>query len=437
MQPLPILLCSLSILLTANAAPPKKFGDSPPDALSLNAVTASVFANNPAIKAARAKWESMKQRVPQAAAWDDLKISASSRLGRFVDVATNSFTDQTLSVEQMIPLSGKNQSRARIAAAEALAGLEELRRKELDVLGQARAAYFRLAKDYTLLELNRSDEASLTQTLEMGRAKLEVGNQAQADVLTTEGDLVRIAEARRDLERAISEDTTRLNVLMNRQPSAPLGRPAALSTHPAMPRLERLQSLLFSHRPEVRMAEAGVTGAKAKLELAKREWIPDPAVSVETQRYNGGSQFASEVSAGISFNVPWFNGKKYRAGESEAQKAMEAAQWALESARTEALGLLRDQFQKIETSYRHVEAFEARLIPNARQTLQTNRTNYEGGKTSFLEMVMADRSLREVESLFQQHLADCQIAIAEVEALVGADIDATPSHHETYSRRSK
>jgi outer membrane protein TolC len=76
----------------ANAAPPKKFGDSPPDALSLNAVTASVFANNPAIKAARAKWESMKQRVPQAAAWDDLKISASSRLGRFVDVATNSFT---------------------------------------------------------------------------------------------------------------------------------------------------------------------------------------------------------------------------------------------------------------------------------------------------------------------------------------------------------
>jgi outer membrane protein TolC len=298
---------------------------------------------------------------------------------------------------------------------------------------QARAAYFRLAKDYTLLELNRSDEASLTQTLEMGRAKLEVGNQAQADVLTTEGDLVRIAEARRIWSAPFPRTATRLNVLMNRQPSAPLGRPAALSTHPAMPRLERLQSLLFSHRPEVRMAEAGVTGAKAKLELAKREWIPDPAVSVETQRYNGGSQVASEVSAGISFNVPWFNGKKYRAGESEAQKAMEAAQWALESARTEALGLLRDQFQKIETSYRHVEAFEARLIPNARQTLQTNRTNYEGGKTSFLEMVMADRSLREVESLFQQHLADCQIAIAEVEALVGADIDATPSHHETYS----
>ena len=185
------------------------------------------------------------------------------------------------------------------------------------------------------------------------------------------------------------------------------------------------------------MAEAVVTAAKAKLELAKREWIPDPAVSIETQRYNGASQVASEVSAGISFNVPWLNGSKYRAGESEAQKGVEAAQWALESARTEALGLLHDQFQKIETSYRHVEAFEARLIPNARQTLQTNRTNYEGGKTTFLEMVMADRSLREVESLFQQHLADCEIAVAELEALVGADLHVFPPRAETSKRRSK
>ena len=58
------------------------------------------------------------------------------------------------------------------------------------------------------------------------------------------------------------------------------------------------------------MAEAGVTTAKAKLELAMREWILDPAISIEAQRYNRASQAASEVSAGISSNVPWFNGKK-------------------------------------------------------------------------------------------------------------------------------
>jgi outer membrane protein TolC len=437
MKPILFFLCSFSILLTARAEPPKKSGDSSPPALSLGGVTDSVLANNPSIKEARAKWEAMKQRVPQAAAWDDLKISASTRLGRFVDVATNSFTDQMLSVEQMIPLSGKNQSRARIAAAEALGGLEELRRKELDVVGKARAAYFRLARDYALLELNRSNEASLTQTLEISRARLEVGNEGQADVLTAEGELVRILETRRDLQRALSDDETQLKVLMNRNPFAPLGKPGVPTAHAAVPPVERLRSLIFSNRPEVRMAEAGATAATTKLELAKREWIPDPALSIETQRYNGASQVASEVGIGISFNVPWLNAKKYRAEEREAQSGVEAAQRALESVRTEALGMLRDQLQKIETFHHHVELFEARLIPNARQTLQTNRTNYEGGKTGFLELMMADRSLREVEAMFQQHVADYKMAVAELEALVGADLNLFSPHKETSKQKSK
>ena len=139
--------------------------------------------------------------------------------------------------------------------------------------------------------------------------------------------------------------------------------------------------MLLKNRPELRSAEAGVAAAKAKLELAKREWMPDPTVSLEAQRYNGAAQAVSEIGAGVSFNVPWLNGKKYRAEEREAQSGVEAAQRALESARIEALGLLRDQLQKIETFHHHIELFQTRLIPTARQTVQTNRTNYEGGKT--------------------------------------------------------
>jgi outer membrane protein TolC len=444
MKPLTFFLCTFPLLI-AHAEPLPKSGDgvprpSPRDSdatLTLDGVTQSVLERNPAIKEARARWEAMKQRVPQAAAWDDLKISASTRLGRFVEVMPNGFTDQMLSVEQMIPLSGKNQSRARIAAAEALGGLEELRRKELDVVAKARAAYFRLAKDYAVLELNRANDASLTQSLEISRARLEVGNQGQADVLTAEGEVVWIAEARRDLERAISDDETQLKVLMNRDPFSPLGKPAASSAHAALPSVERLRSLLFSNRPEVRMTEAGVTAAKAKLELAKREWIPDPALSIGAQRYNDAAQIASEVSAGISFNVPWLNGKKYRAEEREAQSGVEAAQRALEGARTEALGILRDQLQKIETFHHHVELFESRLIPLARQTVQANRTNYESGKTGFLELVVSDRSLREVEAMQREHLADYQMAIAELEALIGAELNLFSPSKETSKRKAK
>ena len=50
-----------------------------------------------------------RERVAQEGAWDDLQVSAMSRLARFVSVPRNGFADQTVSISQMIPtVSGKN-----------------------------------------------------------------------------------------------------------------------------------------------------------------------------------------------------------------------------------------------------------------------------------------------------------------------------------------
>jgi len=438
MKTLPFFLCSLSISFTAHAEPPRNTAGSLPAPLSLNAVTDAALAANPAIKEARARWEARKQQVPQAAAWDDLKFSATTRVGRFVEISRNGFADQMLSVEQMIPISGKNRSRERIAAAEALSALEELRRKELDVVARARIAWFRLVRDYALLELNRANEASLAQTVDIGRARLEVGNQGQAEVLMAQTETNRLEEARGDLMRSISEDETQIKVLMHRDPFGSLGKPEAISlpTHEHFSE-EQLRASLLSNRPEVRQAEADLTAAKAKLELARREWIPDPSVSVQAQRYNGAAQAVSEVDAGISFNVPWLNGRKYRAEEREAQSGVEAARQRLESARLEALGLLRDQLLKIETFHHHIELFQTRLLPNARQTVQTIRANYESGKAGLSDLLLSERSLREMEAMLQQHIAEYRMSVVELETLAGANVGYVSSRKETMKGGSK
>jgi outer membrane protein TolC len=439
-------LCTCPLLLIVHAESPKKSGDarastlSPSEpTLSLNAVTESVLARNPSIKEARAKWEAMKQRVPQARAWDDLKVSGSSLLGRFVEIAPNGFADQMLTVEQMIPISGKNQSRARMAAAEALGAWEDARRKELDAVAKARVSFFRLARDYALLELIRANESSLHQTFDISRAKFEVGGQSQADVLTADNEVTKNEEARHELLRGISEDETQLKVLMNRDPFAPLGKPVVSMPDGAHEDLsvERLRALILSNRPEVRLAEAGITGAKAKLELARREWIPDPSIGVQAQRYNGGAQAVSEVSAGISFSVPWLNGKKYRAEEKEAASGVEAAQHALDAVRAEAFGLLRDELQKIETFHHHVELYEAKLIPTARQTVEANRANYEAGKATFLELVLSQRNLFDLESMLREHQAGYEMARAELQAIVGADLNFFSPGSKPSKRKTK
>jgi outer membrane protein TolC len=435
MKTLSVFLCPFLLALASHAEPPDKPNNAPP--LTLSAATQTALANNRAIREARARWESMKARVPQAAAWNDVKVSASTLLGRFVEISPNGFADQMFSIEQVIPISGKNLSRARIAAAEALASLEEMRRTEIDVVMKVRAAYIRLANGYAQLDLNRATETSMTQTRDITRAKFEAGQESQANVLVAEAELIKIEETSHDLKRAISDQETQLKVLMNRDAFAPLGRLASkLPQYSPLP-TGRLRSLILSNRPELRMAAANITAAKAKVELAKRAWIPDPAVNLQAKRYNEAAQTVSELDAGISFTLPWLNGKKYRAGEREAQNDAAAAQNALENAQTEALGMLRDQLTKIETYRHHIELFRDRLIPTTRQTVETERTRYQNDTTGFLDLVTSQRSLLEVESMDRQHLTDYQMALAELEALVGADLRLFSLDRATSKRTSK
>jgi outer membrane protein TolC len=432
---IPALCTFLSFSSLFAESPP---GDSPP-APSIDAVLRRVLTHNPGILEARARWEAMKHRIPQAAAWDDPKVSAGSRVARFVDIPANGFTDQMLSIEQMIPLSGRNRSRERIAAAEALSSREEVRRRELDAAAKARAAYIRLGKNYALLELVRANESSLHQTLEISRAKLEVGGQSQADVLMAENEVAKSELARRDLLRSISEDASQLQALMDRDPFTPLAQPSQTgwSDGSRGESADQLRRRMLDRRPEIRMAQAALASAQARLQLAQREWTPDPALSFQAQHYNGGAQAVSEVSAGVSITLPWLNETKYREEEREAASGVEAARRALDGARSGGLALLRDQLQKIDALRHHLDLYTERLLPRARQTVDANRTSYESGKTAFLELVMSQRALFELESALQEYRANYAIARAELDALVGADLPAHPPAEGARYRHGK
>src|SRR5260370_18175530 len=115
-----LLLLNLILALTLGTG---KAGDNDSairqGRLSLDEVTNVVLANNPAIKAAQEKWQAMKARVPQAAAWEDLRAQARSRAARYVSIPPNSFTDQSFILQQEVPISGKNVTRPRPAPAAA------------------------------------------------------------------------------------------------------------------------------------------------------------------------------------------------------------------------------------------------------------------------------------------------------------------------------
>ena len=430
------LLLSLTLTLSLPPLLAGRESDFPRGQLSLGEVIRVVAAENPSIKAAEAKWRGMKARVPQAAAWEDLRLQAQSLAGRFVNVSPNSFTDQSVMLEQELPLTGKNRTRARAATAEAGEAFEDLRRTQLDVFSRARSAFYRLANEHAQLDVNRRNIGLLNQFAELSRARYEVGNTRETDVLTAKTDAARLDEAQYDIQRRVSEAQTELNVLMNRPAQAPLAVPTSLTFEPVHYSLGTLQRVALEARPEVQRAQNRIAAGRSRAQLARQQRIPDPTLNVKAERYNDTGYAVSELQVGVSVGLPFLNGRKYSAGIEEANENLEAAQQEFEAARNLALGLVRDGLKKVETAAHHYELYRDRILPLADQTLRSYRATYETNSSNFLELITAERVLQEVESTALNHLANYQIALAELDAIVGIG-DARGQHNSPTRHRSK
>ena len=402
------------------------------ETLTQEEAIAAVLRANPALKAARARWEMMKARVPQARAWDDPMVGVD--VERMGTTRFDSYSTAEWMVSQSIPLSGKNRSRGRTALAEARATFEEFRRSELDLATRTKVAHSRLANAYAQLEINQRNTQLLQQFAEISRVKYEAGIQTQSDALIAQTDLLRLREVGANLERDRSDQQSQLNVLMNRPARAPLGRPQPLVFRPRNYSFDQLEPLALARRPEVTGAQERIQAEKARVELARRQWFPDPQFRIEARQFEDSSRAFNEYDTAVFFSIPWVNFRKYSAGVREARQSLENAEQTAEAVRTETAGLLRDQLRKIATAAQNYQLFRDRIMPLADQAVQATRAGYESDKSGFLELIITQRTLRDVESAAANYLAEYEIAVAELEAIIGASPSASAQPRKDLSK---
>src|SRR5205823_12977331 len=88
------------------------------------------------------------------------------------------------------------------------------------------------------------------------------------------------------LERIRSDAQWELTTLLSRDAFAPLGPPVDAPMSPMNLSVSRLRLLTLAQRPQIQLMRAKIDSEKSKIQLARRAWIPDPALSVKGQRYN-------------------------------------------------------------------------------------------------------------------------------------------------------
>jgi outer membrane protein TolC len=196
--------------------------------------------------------------------------------------------------------------------------------------------------------------------------------------------------------------------------------------------LEKLEALALAHRPELFIAQRKIEAAQARLNSARKAWIPDPAFRVEADRYNAAAQAVSEVNAGFTISLPWFNRAKYKAGIRENQKMLESAEYDLKSARIDTLSMVQTRFIDAQTFHHHTELYKNKLLPLAEQTARAKELGYQSDKENFLDLLTAQQNVQEIQAMYWDNLMHYKIALAELESLVGTDLALAAAPEENH-----
>lgn len=374
---------------------------------------ATALAKNPALAAAKQKWEAAKQKVPQARALDDpmIGVDVERDSTRF-----NSYADAEWMLSQKIPWFGKRAAKASVAQLEAeVTGFQYLELVR-SLRGQVIAAHWDLWLAQRTAALMAESRQLMEQLARAARARYEAGNGSQADVLRAEMELAKMANSVTTMEREVAVAQAVVNKLLAADPST-VRRVEHSPTVPALEmKLEDLQSqarqfccILMSFRRAVQAREAG-------LRVAKLENAPDFEFRVEARQFNGRSGI-QEYDTGVALNFPWLWRGKYRAQQQEAKADLAMAQAEFDNEVNLTMVEIKELYTQTESAMRLVNLYEDKLLPQARQLIEASRAAYEAGNATFLEVLEAQKLWRDAQLEHERARAAAGKAHAKLDAI--------------------
>jgi len=392
----------------------------PRQPLILSGVIREALDGNPEIQAARQRWAAAAQRIPQARALDDPTVSVqwwntpeSFNLGQ----AANTI----ISLSQKFPFPGKLTLKEEVASRSADITEQALHAKERDLIARVKQTYYDLFLAHKAIQIHHKQIDLLTQFLEIAMAKFRTGTGSQVDVLKAQVELSTLHQQLPVLEQRRETAQAKINTLQNKDPRTPVGLPEEPRVERFTKDLDELFQIAAEARPEVKAAGLAVQRNEHARALAHRQYYPDVTVAVQRfQNFQARDGFGAIM--GIDLPFAFWTKPKYDAGVQEASAGVAAARADLQTQENLTRFQIRDVLAKVRASWEVGVLYRTTVLPQAEESLASARAGYRTGRTDFLNLIEADRALREFQLAYYSALVDWQLRVAELEQVVGRDL---------------
>jgi len=314
--------------------------------------------------------------------------------------------------------------RATEAARATLAATEWGRRAVVtSLVAQVAEAYFRLRAIDFNLDIARQTLASRQESLRLTRVRASGGASSELDVRQAEQLVFGASATIVDLERQAEQQENLISLLLGNDPAAvPRGR--TLTDQPLIPEVPTgLPSALLEHRPDIVEAEQTVVAANANIGVARANYFPELSLTG-----SGGFQSAALSSllagpaafftAGASLIQPVFTAGRTR---SQVELAKARHEEALLAYQQTILQSLRDVSDAL-IAYRRDREFREQqqlLTRSADDALRLTTVRYQGGASSYLEVLDADTRLFAAQLVLAQAQLNERLALVQIYRALG------------------
>jgi outer membrane protein TolC len=384
--------------------------------LDRRALLAEVARRNPTLEAARLAWQAAAARPPQERALPDPMLSYEVAPG---SIAGSSLRfGQAIELSQDLPLPGRRRLRGERAAAEARGVAADYRSVLLDLLTTASQLYDDDCLVSRSLAIVAQHRALLAELQEAAAGRYAAGLVPQQDPIQAELEGSKVLHRQVELEAEREAIASRLTALLHLPadyalppPSVELDPPEASDPDPGA-----LVASALAARPELAARTAAVEAQRAALGLARLAGRPDLALrgSYDSMWNEPGYRWM----AGVAVNLP-VRRDRLASQRVEAEARLAQAQAELAATEDRIRAEVRNAGIEVREAHHLLAIFANRLLPAARDQVHAARSGFETGRGSFLGVIDAERSLRDLELGREQALTNLRRQMAALDRAMG------------------
>ncbi len=328
-----------------------------------------------------------------------------------------------LSVAWELDLWGRFRRATEAARADLLATEEFQRTVVLTLVSDVARAYLELRELDLELEISRRTLASRAEYLSLTKAREEGGVATLLDVRQAEQLYYSAAAVIPDVERRSAQRENQLSILLGQYPEAvPRGRPLTdQAMAPSLP--PGLTSDLLRRRPDILQAEQQLVAANARIGEALALLFPRVTLSgfggVGGAVINGSSFGPFGVFNALpTLTLPLFNAGRLQANVDFNDAATREALLRYQQAILQAFREVADALVDVQKRREFRVQTEASVTAQ-RDALRLSTQRYEGGVTSFLEVLVTERDLFAAELDLARAWGEEAVAVVQLYRTLG------------------